>query len=98
MATDINQRPELAPATSDQRRDLAIKRIREKNGFKVHLVVYLLVNAALITVWAVSGAGFFWPIFIMAFWGIGLVMNGYAAYRGDVITEEQIEREMKNLP
>ena len=98
MATNIEQRPELAATRGEQRRELAIKRIKEKNGFKVHLVVYLVVNATLLVVWAFTGAGFFWPIFVIAFWGIGLVMNGYAAYHGDVITEEQIEREMRNLP
>jgi len=45
-----------------------------------------------------TGHGFFWPAFVMGFWGIGLVMNGYAAYHGNRITEEKIEHEMRNLP
>jgi uncharacterized ion transporter superfamily protein YfcC len=97
MATNIDQRPELAPSF-DQRRDLAIRRLKEKNDFKVHLVVYLAVNIMLVVIWAFTGAGYFWPIFVMGFWGIGLVMHGYTAYRGNVITEEQIEHEMKRLP
>ncbi len=82
----------------EQRREQAIKRIKEKNDFKIHLVVYLTVNAMLVVIWAFTGAHFFWPIFVMAFWGIGVVINGYTAYRGNRYTEDQIEREMKNLP
>ena len=78
-------------------RERATERLKSKREFRTHLVMYVLVNAMLVVVWATTGAGYFWPIFVMAFWGIGVVMNGYTAYRGDAITEEQIEREMKSL-
>ncbi len=84
--------------TTEDRRELAIKRIKEKSGFKAQLIVYVLVNAMLVTVWAMTSYGFFWPAFVMGFWGIWLVMNGYSAYHGNRITEEKIEREMRNLP
>ncbi len=86
------------------RREQAIKRIKAKNAFKIHLVVYLAVNAMLVVIWAFTNAGqpfpqgFFWPIFPIAGWGIGVVINGYVAYRGNVYTEEQIQREMEKLP
>jgi fatty acid desaturase len=89
------------PAEADamqQRRELAIKRIKEKNDFKVHLLVYLAVNTMLLVIWVFTGAGFFWPIFVMGFWGIGVVMHGYTAYCVNTITEEQIEREMRQVP
>ncbi len=80
------------------RREQAIKRIKAKNDFKIHLMVYLAVNAMLVVIWAFSNAGFFWPIFPIAGWGIAVVINGYVAYRGNVYTEEQIQREMQKLP
>ena len=49
-------------------------------------------------IWAITGAGYFWPIYVMLAWGTGVVIHGYTAYRGNTITEEQIEREMKSLP
>lgn len=85
-------------ADVDARRALAVRRIREKNEFKAHLLVYVLVNAMIVLVWVWTGAGFFWPIFVIGFWGIGLVTHGYNAYRGTVITEAQIQREMRKLP
>jgi hypothetical protein len=83
---------------AQNRRERAIKRIKDKNDFKTHLVVYLTVNAMLVVIWAFTGAGFFWPIFPIVGWGVGVVMNAYVVYRGNIYSEEQIEREMKNLP
>ena len=78
-----------------ERREAAIKRIKDKRDFKTHVVTYVLVNLFLVGVWAVSGSGYFWPGWVMAGWGIGLVLHGWQTYRGDrPITEEDIQREM----
>ena len=88
---------ELNTSTAS-RREQAIKRLKAKSEFKVHLVVYLTVNAMVVLVWALTSSGYFWPIWPIAGWGIGVVMHGYTVYWGSVFTEEQIEREMKSLP
>jgi hypothetical protein len=78
-----------------ERRDAAIKRIKDKRDFKTHAVSYVVVNIFLIGVWAVSGGGYFWPGWVMAGWGIGLVLHGWQTYRGErPITEGDIQREM----
>ncbi len=78
-----------------ERRDVAIKRIKDKRDFKTHAVSYVVVNIFLIGVWALSGGGYFWPGWVMAGWGIGLVLHGWQTYRGErPITEEDIQREM----
>jgi hypothetical protein len=78
-----------------ERRDAAIKRIKDKRDFKTHAVSYVVVNIFLIGVWVVSGGGYFWPGWVMAGWGIGLVLHGWQTYRGErPITEEDIQREM----
>jgi class 3 adenylate cyclase len=46
-------------------------------SFKNHLTLYVLVNAMLIGIWAASGGGYFWPIWPLLGWGIGLA--GHAA-------------------
>ena len=88
------------PTTPEERRAMAIRRIKAKDEFRVHLIVFLCVNAMLALVWALTSQGkfFFWPIIPMAFWGIGLVMHGYTAYRQNVYTEDQIQQEMKGIP
>jgi uncharacterized protein DUF1707/2TM domain-containing protein len=37
------------------------------------LAAYVAVNLMLIVIWAVTGAGYFWPIWPLLGWGIGLV-------------------------
>jgi hypothetical protein len=94
-------------ADDSQRRELAIKRIKAKQAFRIHFIVYLLVNALLIAIWAGLGdsvavpglpAAFFWPIFPILGWGLGLAIQGYTAYERGGPTEDDIEREMRNLP
>lgn len=103
MTTQTDELIEL-PTTDEGRRALAVKRIRAKSEFKTHAVVYVCVNAMLILIWLFTSlgrpflSGFFWPIIPMAGWGIGLALHGYSAYRGGVYTEEQVQRELKQLP
>ena len=93
--------------TPEQRREMAIRRIKAKSDFRVHLVVYLIINTMFVVFWAFtsnvltagpgSAASFFWPIFPIVGWGVGVAIHGYTVYRGGVYTEEQIQRELRNL-
>lgn len=79
-------------------RDQAIKRLKKRRDFQAHVLVYVLVNAIVVMIWLLTGAnGFFWPVFLIAFWGIGVVMNGWDVYRGSEFTDEQIDREVAKL-
>jgi hypothetical protein len=75
----------------------AIESLKKKAEFRVHLLAYVLVNAFLVVIWAVSGRQFFWPVFPIAGWGIGIVFHAWDAYRPKVLTEEEIRREMARL-
>ncbi len=102
MTQDFSSTP-LSSLTDEQRRQRAIQRIKARYDFKVHLVVFVVVNAALIAMWyatsrSADGAlGFFWPIFPLLGWGIGLALHGYTTYFPPAVTEEQIQREMGRL-
>lgn len=88
----------MTDQTVDPRRALAIKRIEEKHAFWVHAFTYVVVNAMIVVVWLMVGIGFFWPIFVIGFWGMGLVIHGYNAYRGNVYTEAEVQRELERMP
>jgi eukaryotic-like serine/threonine-protein kinase len=45
-------------------------------SFKVHLTFYLLVNVFLIGIWAASGGGYFWPVWSILGWGLGVAAHG----------------------
>src|SRR3954464_14096843 len=43
-----------------------------RQGFRIHLTFYVLVNLMLIGIWAASGGGYFWPIWPIMGWGMGI--------------------------
>lgn len=81
---------------TEQLRHEAIERLKKRSEFWSHLVAYLLINALIITVWFAVGGGFFWPIFALAGWGIGLFFHGMDVFRRPY-SEERIRREMDRL-
>ena len=78
-------------------RGRALSRLKTKSDFRMHVMIYLLVNAMLVLIWAMTGAGFFWPAFPIAGWGIGVVANAIDVYVLHDPTEEQITTEMERL-
>jgi len=78
-------------------RERAIVRLKKKRDFRGHVLVYVLVNTFLVVIWWLTGAHFFWPIFPILGWGIGVVMNAWDVYRSEELGEEQIRREMERL-
>jgi hypothetical protein len=78
-----------------EKREAAIKRLKVKRGYKVHLAIFLVVNILLLVIWALSGAGYFWPIWVLLGWGIGLGLHGWAVYFRQPISEDEISREME---
>lgn len=79
-------------------RMMAEQRVKMKQGFKIHLLVYFLVNA------------FLWinnlildnnqsPISTTVFWGIGVVTHWYVIYVGNKPQkyEDKVEAELKKI-
>ena len=87
---------EIVP--DDRLRERAVKRLKKRRDFYGHLLVYFMVNAFLIAIWAMtSDHGFFWPIFPLVGWGIGVVMNAWDVFRIEEFDERQIHREVERL-
>lgn len=79
----------------------ALRRLEKKRDFRGHLLAYVLVNAGMWTIWgvvfAVSGAWFPWPLFVLFGWGIGLAFHAWDAYGRRPFSEEDIQRELARL-
>ncbi|PFG33019.1 2TM domain-containing protein [Sanguibacter antarcticus] len=83
------------PPYDDERRE-ALKRIRARRALATQAVTYLVVNAFLVLVWWITGpGGYFWPIWVIGGWGIGLVLSAWKVLGSRPITEEDIERELR---
>ena len=86
-----------SPKTEDGLREQAITQLKKKRDFTTHLVIYVLVNSMLVGIWAVTGGDFFWPIFPILGWGIGLGANAWDVYGRKPISEGEIEQEISRL-
>ncbi len=69
-------------------------RLVRKRKFKSDLAAYVVINAFLVGIWAVSGLGYFWPGWVLAGWGVLLLLDGWDAFYRHDVTEEDIQREM----
>lgn len=81
----------------DERREAAVKRLKTRRDFKNHMLIYLIVNTMLIAIWAASGAGYFWPIWPILGWGVGIALNAWAVYGQRPITEDEIRKESQRI-
>jgi hypothetical protein len=78
-------------------REIALKRLKKRRDFRTHVVVYVLVNAFLWGIWAVTGVGFPWPVFVTGGWGIGLLMDARETYWDRPPTEHEVQTEIERL-
>lgn len=78
-------------------RERALARLHKKRDFQGHLVTYVVVNAALWAVWALTGGGYPWPAWVTGGWAIGLILNAWDVYMRAPISEAEIRREIDRL-
>jgi len=79
-------------------RERAVKSLKKKREFYAHLFTYVIINSLIVVIWATVGqGGFFWPMFPIVFWGIGLLMNAWDVYVSHDISERDIDREISRM-
>lgn len=49
-------------------------------GFQAHAATFTIVNLLLIAIWALTGAGTFWPIWPIVGWGAAMSFHAWATY------------------
>jgi 2TM domain-containing protein len=86
------------PQAEDEVRQAAISRLRKKREFMSHLTVYVSVNLLINVVWWMTGPeSFYWPVFPVLFWGIGVVMHAWDTYSPAMPSEAQIDKEIRRI-
>jgi hypothetical protein len=70
---------------------------KERVGFKWSLASYIIVNSFLVGIWFLSSNHYtyFWPIWPMLGWGIGIAFQYARAYHGNSINS--VENEYQKL-
>jgi len=88
---------DVIPNDPEASREQAIARLKKRRDFQSHFFVYVVVNAMFWILWATTTAGYPWPAWISALWGIGLLLNGWDVYLRAPITEAGVDRELERL-
>jgi len=80
--------------------EAAKKRVRQKRDFYSHIAAYVIVNAFLVVIWAITSRGYPWFIWPIVGWGVGLIfhaMDIFVFHKGPGAEKEEIEKEMEKL-
>ena len=105
---EVGQQPQSAPAapqpsappaaTLPADHQAAIERIQAKRAFWRHATIYVAVNLLLIAIWAITSRGYFWPIWPILGWGVGLGANYRKVFLTRPISDDEIRRELEKRP
>jgi hypothetical protein len=89
----------MTPPTEEELRLLAKRRVQNRNGFLIHLMMYVAVNAGLVVIWAIGGRGYPWFLWPLMGWGVGILAHIAALFIGPDSAGEAraIEREIRRL-
>lgn len=82
----------------EQIRKYAERRVKKKISFRVHLLVYILVNFFILATRLISGDSLNWGFIFPALpWGIGLAFHAYFVYfdSDPLAFEKQVQKEME---
>ena len=79
----------------DERRAAAIERLKNRRELRDHALIYVAINTMLIVIWAASGAGYFWPVWPILGWGLGLALHAWSIHGQRPFTEDDIREETK---
>jgi hypothetical protein len=72
----------------------ARRRALRKRKFRGDLIDYVAINALLVGIWAATGLGYFWPGWVLAIWGVFLLLSWWDIFQRHELTEEDIQREL----
>jgi hypothetical protein len=79
----------------------ARKRAEAKINFFSDLGLYLIVNVFLIALWWNGGGGFPWFLFVVFFWGLGVISHGLVLFRQsqwfDRMADAEYQRMLKRV-
>jgi polyferredoxin len=86
-------------SSEDETRRRAIESLKRKRAFRTQVLTWLGFSAIFVGIWAATGADFFWPVFPIGGWGLGIAAQGWSIYGpgSRPLSESDIARESERL-
>jgi 2TM domain len=81
----------MYPQTNYVQAALQIQRWRD---FGSQIFAYVIGNLVFIVIWAAQGRSFFWPIYPLLVWGLGLSVQHFNMVIRGQITDEEVQRKL----
>ena len=85
----------LGGMSDNDARHAAVQRLQRKRGFMNYVVGAIGISILMVIIWFLSGRGYFWPMWVMGGFAIGLIFMGIGVFTNKPITEDEIQQEMK---
>jgi hypothetical protein len=86
VSNDLRQDPRYMEAR---------RRVRREAEFYKHLLTYVIVMAGLVVINFLTSPGYFWVIWPMLGWGIGVVVHGLQTFAGNSFGRKWEERKIR---
>jgi hypothetical protein len=97
MVDRIESPSAAADTTADDSaaRDDIRRQLQARRDFWSHLFVFGVFNTAVVLIWLITSSGYFWPMWLIGAWGVGVVMHGWDVFVRKAVTDDDIDAEIR---
>lgn len=90
---------EINDARDEELMERARKIVQKKHDLFINVLLYIAANLMFIFIWFITGMEFFWPVFCMLGWGLGLAVMAVDVVRfiNNNGYRDKVEREYQKL-
>jgi len=94
-----SSRYDAGMSDSSELRDRALSNLKAKQAFWYQLGGSVVAAVVMVLIWLLSGMGYFWPVWPIAFIVLALILSAIRIFgaSGRGPTESQIQDEMRRL-
>ena len=81
--------------SDNEARHAAVQRLQHRRGLINYILGGVVLSLLMVAIWFFTGRGYFWPMWVMVSFAIGLIFMAVSSFTNKPITEEEIQREMQ---
>ncbi len=72
----------------------AALQLQRWRDFGSQVFAFVIGNIVFVVIWATQGRGFFWPMYPLLVWGLGLSFQHFSVVIRGQITDEDVRRKL----